>query len=130
MTGILFGDVEDAVIDYLNASLPEPVSDRVPEKTRSALPFVVVSRLGGPRVTRVTEQATVTVEAWASTWRAAEDLVQRARRDVHDIEGQTVKGLTFYTVREFAGPARLPDPESGLPRNTFTVSLTVRALTP
>lgn len=126
---VLFGDIEGAVIDYLNANLAEDVSDRVPTNTKDALPFVVVSRTGGPRVSLVTEKPTVTVEAWAKNWRDAEDLVQRARQQVHAMSGGVHNGLTFYGIAEFAGPARLPDPVSGSPRKTFTVSLTVRGLT-
>jgi hypothetical protein len=130
MTSVLFGDVEAAVIDHLNANLTEDVADRVPTDTKSALAagFVVVSRVGGPRVGVVTEQPTVTIEAWAASWSAAENLIQRARQQVHAMSGGVHNGLTVYGIREFAGPARLPDPVSGSPRKTLTVSLTVRGL--
>lgn len=122
-----FGDVEAALIDYLDAILDAPVMDQVP--TGGTLPNVVVSRLGGPRVTVVTEQATITVEARAATRTAAFDLCADARREIHGVEGRVLGGLTFYGVREFAGPAPLPDPESGVPRFVFTASMTVRAAT-
>ena len=126
---VLFGDVEAALIDWLNTQLTPPVSDRVPKVTTEMLPLVVVERLGGPTVTVVTEQATVTVESWANGWKAANDLARAARKATHDIAGQTVDGLVFYKVTEFAGPARVPDPISNKPRVVFTVSIMVRGIT-
>lgn len=126
-TAALFGDVEDAVIIWLQSQLAESVYDRVPKVTGALLPLVIVERLGGPATSVVTEEATVTVEAWAKSWRTAQNLVQRARQAVHSLPGNVVAGLTFYRVREYAGPGRLPDPISGFPRFVFTVSLTVRA---
>lgn len=130
MTDVLFGDVEAAVIDRLDAALTEDVSDRVPNDASGVppVPFVVVARVGGPRVSLVTEQPTLTIEAWAKTWREAEDLIQRARQEVHAMAGGVHNGLTVYAVAEFAGPARLIDPVSGSPRKTLTVSMTVRGL--
>jgi len=129
MDAVLFGDVEDALIDWLNGRLTPPVSDRVPKVTTEMLPFVVVERLGGPKASVVTERPIVTVEAWASGWRAAHALSQLARQAVHQIAGENVNGLAFYKVDEFSGPARLPDPVSAKPRFVFTVSLTVRGFT-
>lgn len=126
---VLFGDVEDALIDWLNAHLTPPVSDRVPKVTTEMLPFVVVERLGGPKATVVSEKATVTVEAWSTGYKAAHDLSQLARQATHQIAGQIVNGLVFYKVDEFSGPARLPDPISSKPRYVFTVSITVRGFT-
>lgn len=128
MTAPRFGNVERAVIEYLDALLAAPVGDRVPEGDPLAhVPNLVVVRLGGPRVSVVTEQATITVEARGATKVEAFDLCADARQLVHQLEGRRTGGLTFYGIREFAGPAPLPDPESGLPRYTFTVSMTVRA---
>ena len=125
---VLFGDVEAAVIDYLNSVLTPPVSDRVPVVTTAMLPFIVVERLGGPIVSVVTEQATVTVESWANGWKTANDNARLARKSVHDLAGLQINGLNFYKVTEFAGPARIVDPISSKPRVVFTVSLTVRGL--
>ncbi len=126
---VLFGDVEAAVIQWLNIQLTPPVSDRVPKVTTDALPLFIVERLGGPTDTVVTEQATVTVESWANSWGVAITNARLARKAVHDIAGNTINGLVFYRVQEFAGPGRLPDPVSAKPRVVFTVSLTVRGLT-
>lgn len=126
---VLFGDVEAAVIDWLNIQLTPPVSDRVPKVTTEALPLIVVERLGGPAVTVVTEQATVTIESWANGWKTAMDNARLARKAVHDMPGNTINGLVFYKVGEFAGPARLIDPASSKPRVVFTVSITVRGFT-
>lgn len=126
---VLFGDIEDALCVHLNSRLSEQVGTRVPKVTETLLPFVVVERLGGPKITVVSEQATVTVEAWAKTWRRAQDVAQLARQAIHDIEGEIVNGLVFYKVTEFAGPARLPDPVSNFPRFVFTVSIDVRGFT-
>lgn len=129
MSSVLFGDIDSAVIDYLNTRLTPPVTDRVPKVTTAMLPFVIVERLGGPKVSPVTEEATVTIEAWATGWKLAHDLAQLARQAVHDLAGLTVNGLVFYRVNEFSGPARLPDPIFGKPRVVFTVSVTVRGFT-
>lgn len=127
---VLYGDVEDAVIIWLNSILEESVYDRVPSVTATMLPLVIVERLGGPQASVVTERATVTIESWAKSWRTAQNLIQRARQAIHNIAGETVAGLTFYRVDEFTGPGRLPDPVSGFPRFTFTVSITVRCTSP
>lgn len=126
---VLFGDIEDALIDWLNAHLTPPVGDRVPKVTTEALPFYVVERLGGPKVSVVTENATVTVESWDNYWRSAQANAQLARQAVHNIAGEIVNGLVFYRVQEFSGPARLPDPVSSKPRVVQTFSITVRGFT-
>ena len=126
MGAVLFGDIEDAVIIWLNAHLTVDAYDRVPSVTNDMLSFVIIERTGGPAVTVVSERATLIVEAWAKSWRSAQDLMQLARQAVHDLPGEIVAGVAFSRVDEFAGPARLPDAVSGYPRFTMTVSVTVR----
>ena len=126
MGAVLHGDIEDAVIIHLNARLAVNVYDRVPSVTNDMLPFVIIERTGGPAVTVVSERPTIVIEAWAKSWRAAQSLMQLARQAVHDLPGEIVAGVTFSRCDEWAGPARLPDPVSGYPRFTMSVSLTTR----
>lgn len=126
---VLFGDVEDSVIIFLQSILEEQVYDRLPSVTATMLPLVIIERTGGAAQSVVTERANITVEAWAKDWRTAQGLAQRARQALHNLPGETVAGLTFYRCEEFAGPGRLIDPTTGFPRFTFTVSLTVRCTT-
>ncbi len=111
-------------MSWLSSQLTEYVGDRVP--INDDLPGIVVSRLGGPRVTVASERPTLTVEAWAKDWRTANTLALKARQQVHSLVGRTVLGNTFSRCDEFAGPGRLSDPAGKLCRVTFTVSLTAR----
>lgn len=131
-TDVLFGDVEQSVITWMQDQLTERVSDRPASVTPAMRDagFVVVERLGGPRTSLVAEDATLTIEAWAADWVAANDLALRARQAIHSIKGENIEGLTFYLVNEFSGPARLPGPDSKTPRVVFTVSTRVRCTTP
>ena len=115
---IVFPDAVQLVCDHLRAALtPTPVVSRVPT-TRPAS-FVRVRRVGGVRRNLVTDEPTLTVEAWAASEQAAHDLSQLARAHIYAMPG----GGDVYRVTEFAGPALLPDPLSDQSRFTFTVSV-------
>jgi hypothetical protein len=121
---VLYGDAEALLADYLNAQLTEPVRLRIPKPRPSA--FVLVQRLGGTQETPVSEAATLTVEAWGPNDAAAHDLAQMARYWAHTLSGTRVGGVQVYRVQEFAGPARLPDPESDQSRYVLTLSVSIR----
>lgn len=124
-----FGDVEEAVITWLQAECaPVRIFDRIPKANSSLMPYVTVTRVGGPVVSPVTEEALLVIEAWAEDWATAQSTLQLARTALWGLPGHVVAGLTFARMAEFAGPARLPDPVSNFPRFTFTVSATVRSL--
>lgn len=116
MTAPVFIDAEAAIIDHLAATVPVPVVGRVP-RDRPAQ-FVRVERLGGARQTRVTDAASVAVEAWAGTDTAAAQLLNTVRAHLTDLEG------ALFGVTEYGGPTRLPDPDSNMSR--YTASFTIR----
>lgn len=126
MEAVLFGDIEDALADYLNGQLTPLVYDTAPKELASKLPFFVVSRIGGPKSTVVTEDATISIESWAAGYKAAHDNAQLARQAIHQLRGQTIGGIHIIRIQEFSGPARLPAPESNKPRYVFTVSVRAR----
>ena len=115
---IVFPDAVELVCDHLRIQLaPTPVVSRVPT-TRPAA-FVKVTRVGGVRRNLVTDEPTLTIEAWAATEQAAHDLSQLARAHVYAMPGDG----DVYRVTEFSGPALLPDPLSDQPRFSFTVAV-------
>jgi hypothetical protein len=125
LPAVLYGDAEAMLATYLNAQLTEPVRLRVP-KPRPAS-FVIVQRLGGTQEPSfVTEAATLTLEAWGRNDAEAHDLAQMARYWAHNLSGTRVGGVQVYRVQEFAGPARLPDPESDQSRYVLTLSISWR----
>ena len=115
---IVFPDAVELVCDHLRTLLaPTPVVSRVPT-TRPAT-FVRVQRVGGVRRNLVTDEPTLTVEAWAATEQAAQDLSQLARAHIYAMPG----GGDVYRVTEIGGPVLLPDPLSDQPRYSFTVAV-------
>lgn len=127
---IVFPDVEELVVAYLNAafaSLSETAraSTKVPA-TRPAK-FVRVIRTGGPS-SLVIDQAQLTLEAWASTAPVAAALMQLTRGLIKAIDRVSHEGETFQFYRpvEFSGPANRPDPDSAMERYTETFSVGVR----
>jgi hypothetical protein len=128
---VLFRDVEALVCNYLRPHfvpgmtvVPGPAlalgmqvgiripNPRVPE-------FIRVLRTGGPKETLVSEAAQITVEAWAQTEYRASQLLSLCRALLNAADE------TIYGVREFSGPANLPDPLSAQSR--YTQSFQVRA---
>ena len=126
MEAIYFGDIEDALREYLDGVLSVSTYLSVPPDRPDS--FVVVRRLGGPKRNIVTDSATVAVDAYALLGSQASTLIQEARAHIHALKGQTIGGMTVYRTQEFAGPANLPDPLTDQPRYTLNVSIDVRAL--
>lgn len=115
---IVFPDAVSIVCDHLRTELsPTPAVSRVP--TTRPDTFVRVQRVGGVRRNLVTDEATLTVEAWAATEQAAHDLSQLARAHVYAMPGDG----DVYRVTEISGPSLLPDPLSDQPRYSFTVAV-------
>jgi hypothetical protein len=114
----MFIDVEAAVIDALTPALdPVQVCTRIP--TARPAELVRLFRTGGPRETRVTEAALITVEAWADLQPRALHLLNLARDVLGDLDG------ALFGVSEYGGPANLPDPTTSQVR--YTASFVVRA---
>lgn len=121
---VLFPDTTATVIDWLDIHMDVPVGSKVPNPRPDA--FITVRRVGGPRRNLVTDEATLTVEAWGQTDEEAHDLLQDARGLIHVMPGETTN---IKRVTEFAGPAELPDPLSNQPRYTLTLSVAERGFT-
>jgi len=126
---IAFPDVEALFQSYLTAELGNrgdtaTVHTAVPNPRPNR--FVLVPRLGGQRRNTVVDDATIGVECWAATNGQAQALAQLVRALIHAAQGTTLAGVQIYRVQEFAGPARLPDPESHQARYVLTVSVSVR----
>lgn len=122
---IVAPDVVATVITHLNSVLTPPVSNQVPNPRE--FEFVVVVRTGGVMQGLVVDQAQLTFDAWGDTEETAHDLAQLARAHVHAMRGETIDGVTVYRINEFAGPAALPDDESGQARFRWTMQVNVRA---
>lgn len=131
---VLFRDVEELVCTFLrgrmNAVFPgvdvfpgslfpgaPQIGIRVP--TGRPAEFIRVLRTGGPKETLVSEAAQITVEAWAQTEARASLLLSQCRALLNAADE------TIYGVREFSGPANLPDPLSANIR--YTMSFQIRA---
>ena len=117
-----FESVEDLVIPFLRQFVAVRVATQTPNPRPES--FVQVRRTGGAAMNRVVERAQVTVTAWAKSEQAAEALaiICRAGFLNHYTDMKVVR-----RVEETGGLYYNPDPETGLPRYTFTVALTVRA---
>ena len=118
--GVKFLDVPLLVCAYLRASSLLTglyVGTNVPP-TRPA-EFFRVLRTGGAKETLRSEAAQITVEAWAQTEARASDLLSTARAILNAADAQ------LFGVREFSGPANLPDPTTAQIR--FTMSFQIRA---
>ena len=124
---VLFPDATYVVVSHLADTLAVPVYSKVP--TVRPATFVVVRRVGGVRRNEVTDEPMVTVECWASKDADAADLAALARAYVDGMAGETIEGTAVYRVTDIAGPAYLPDPESDMPRYTFTFQAAMRGVT-
>lgn len=121
-----FPDVEQWLCDNL-AIESLPVSTAIPNPRPAE--FFRVVRTGGPIATRVSDQPTVAVEAFAANEGRALSLLSAARAWLHDAQGNTVNGVMVKTVTESAGPGNLPHPDIPGARYTMTVALHLRSAT-
>lgn len=121
---VIMPDAERVVVDHLNGILTEPVSTTVPNPRPPV--FLVVRRVGGPRLNLVADNAMLTVEAWAPGQTAAKALLALARGHIHAMRGMVVGGVPVYGITETGGPAFLPDPDSTQPRYTMTLQVSMR----
>ncbi|MFF2054115.1 hypothetical protein ACFVU2_21090 [Leifsonia sp. NPDC058194] len=119
---MVLDDVEAMVVAFLDARVTQPVSTRIPNPRPAT--FVRAWRTGGSAVNRVLEQAQITVQGWASDDVSAGDLTRQCRGSLFN--DYTAMPLV-KRVEEVAGLYYDPDPETGISRYSFTVSLMVRA---
>lgn len=130
---ILFPDAEKCVIGELAERL-EAAADtaRVVGTTPDPRPsrFVRVIRTGGPASAFYMDNAQVTIEAWDDDEEAAGDLAQLCRAWIWAAaRAGDIQGVAFHSIQEFGGPARLPDPQTGQYRYTWTCSIELRGST-
>lgn len=122
---VIFGDSEAAAITWLNQHLaPVEASSQVPSVRPAEL--VKVSRTGGVRRDRVTDNAQLTFECWAESAVRASEICSQVRAYMFAAEGETIAGLFIYRVTEVGGPANFPDPESTSPRYQLTLAVASR----
>lgn len=120
-------DVEAFLVSALGDVLAQPVYADFPGGRIAPPEFVVVHRVGGATLNRVSDRATVTVEAYGRTRAAAFALMADARQELHSLSGVHAAGMV-YRIREYAGPGNLPDPRAPLAyRYTLTAEVHVRA---
>jgi hypothetical protein len=116
---VLFRDVEALVCAFLRKPLLGTIQIGIRVPSPRPAEFIRVLRTGGPQETLVSEAAQITIEAWAQTEARASLLLSQCRALLNAADE------TIYGVREFSGPANLPDPLSAQLR--YTMSFQVRA---
>lgn len=129
-----FTDVEQLCIDVLRPlmaarGMPYPMSTTVPrEPAPRPAAFWRLLPTGGNRANIVVDNATLTVESWATTETQASAMARKIRAVIESIAG-TVHGQTvIYRTRDFSAPVNLPDPTSDQIRYTSTGSLYLRGV--
>lgn len=103
-----------------------PVVQKMPATATDEL--IQLVRTGGQRAGLVIDRAQLTVTAWARTDIRSAELANLTRAHLGAMQGQVVGTATVYEVAEVGGPYSNPDPDSGQPRHTFTVAVSVRGL--
>lgn len=121
---ILFGDIEAALVAYLDTKTTATVAASIPHDRTE--PLVVAQRIGGIKRDLVTDAATIRVHCWHTLPSDALELAQLMRAHIHALRGEFVSGLHVQRIQDYAGPSLLPDPESSVPRYSFTVSVEYR----
>lgn len=126
---VLFPPADTVVIAALHLALTAradtaTVVSFVPDQRPDR--FVVIRRTGGPRRDPIVDNAQITIDCWDATDVDAHDLAQLVRALIGAMPGHTYNGVAVYRVTEASGPALLPEPNTALPRYTFTVQIAMR----
>ena len=129
MDVVIFPDIEQLLVDYLNTELPNrgyevSVHTQIPNPRPET--FVTVPRVGGPARNRVVDMATISCDSWAIRPKQAHDLAQMVRGVINALPGKALDGYPIYRVTEFTGPGNLPDTQSQHARYTQAFSILVR----
>ena len=118
-----FPDTEAMARSFLlSVAAPVKVVTTVPS-TRPAK-FVRLFRTGGAAENRVLERSQLTVQAWASDTVEAANLASVCREAF--MNNYSLMPLV-RGVNEVGGLHFDPDPDTGIPRYSFTIELMVRA---
>lgn len=123
---IVFPDAEALLIGALADALTVDTYAIAPVDRNIGDEFVVVVRVGGPNRDEVVDDATLVFEAWSAGRTSAMALAQQVRARVHALVGSMIDGVPVYRVRESAGPAWQPDPDTRHPRVVFSAQVSVR----
>lgn len=121
---IVFPDVEGLLVAALNAAFADRMPDvRWGTKVPATRPdrFGRVMRVGGPRESLISENATVVLEGWAKRESDAVAILNLGRAVVFGLDGQ------LFGASEPGGPANLPDPTTDQIRYTSTLAVRARA---
>lgn len=134
MEVILFGDVESALIGYLQAQLVSrsdtatvaPDGYKPSSTTERPDRLVVVQRIGGAKENLVTDGASIEFHCYDTTDVLAWGLSSRIRGIVGAIEGQWLGTIYIRRTQEWTAPARMPHPKSNNPRYTFASTVFIK----
>lgn len=119
-------DVEAWLCAHLGRAVGVPAYTDVPTGAIPSPAFLVVRRVGGVTMTRVSDEPMVTVEAYGRSRDQSWSLM-RETRDVVLALARQHDDVLIYRVREVAGPAHLPNPSAPLhTRYTMTAQLRTR----
>jgi hypothetical protein len=127
-----FPDVVAAFLALVRQQLQLPTGTRVPAPRPSR--FIVARRVGGERMTPITEATRVMFEAWAGTPEEADSLAGRVRNLAFGSgvpgawSGGMLGRVPILRVEDVSGPADQPDELSDQPRATFTLQYLTRAV--
>lgn len=126
---VLQPDAEFIVGTALSIKVSEILGRQVPATIDLPNPrpaeFIRVLRVGGSRRNVATWVPTLAVESWAQRKSQAWELAQLVDSLMYWFT--EVAGYAVYDVREFAGPANLPDPLTDQARYTATYAVPIRA---
>lgn len=118
----MFADAEALMPAFLGPVVDVRVVSTVPSPRPDE--FVQAWRSGGAASNRVREVVHITVTAWAKSKPRASELARIAQDAFFN---QSTRLKLLRGVQEVSGVYYDPDPDSGAPRYTFTVALTMRA---
>lgn len=123
---IVFPDAEALLLGYLADALTVDTYAIAPADREDGDEFLVVVRVGGPNRDEVVDDATLVFESWSAGRTSAMALAQQARAHVHALVGSMIDGVAVYRVRESAGPAWQPDPDTRHARVVFSAQVSLR----
>lgn len=133
MEAAIFPDAESLLTSYLRTNLANPnllnesisVTTDVPNNPRPE-EFIQIIRTGGPRMNIVADNPQITIDCWALNEERAYEIASYARALIEALEGSSYQNVAFYRMNEFSGPFSNPDPDSNIPRYTWTFTIGMR----
>jgi hypothetical protein len=127
----MFRDPVQLVTDHYRALTAVQVGTRVPndESFPNGRPrlFIRVRRTGGPALSRVLDGPIITTEVWGSEAGDEGDCAELANMLRDYLLGTNGTVAPVRRVEEISGPYYDPDPDTGVPRYSFSSRLFIRA---